>query len=183
MHPCEDPAMMRSRSHVSWRAPSSPAQFRHHVLLRDVDPRLFDAVVRHLRQRLYHGRVRVAGSDRVGVRVATLRQGAPEWLAPAVLVLGAAALFGFRPDHRALLVAAAGAILLCAVAIASAPRKYAWVVAYACAGDPLIDVWIAAERAAGADRFASEFATLIAETEAMQAAFAAAPATPLIVEA
>ena len=64
-----------------FREPSRPQDMQHHVLLRQRDARLFEALVRDLRLRFFEGAA--------GARMASLRQGPSPRLAAALLVLAA----------------------------------------------------------------------------------------------
>jgi len=150
------------RSVVSFTTPSTPQDFRHHVLVRDADPRLFDAVLRHLGQRLYGGPADNVAAEGA-VRIATLRQGLPLWLAAVVTGGGALTLLTRAPAWIAAAVIALG------IALAALPRKYVWLVAHPSVERQAIDLWMAGTATGDPIAFADEFASLIEAAETLHA--------------
>lgn len=67
-----------------FRDVQQPGDFTHHAVVRDADPRLFDALYRELRRRLYDGSRGTQG----GNRWASLRQGVSGRLGSVLFVLG-----------------------------------------------------------------------------------------------
>jgi hypothetical protein len=163
------------RSLVSLRGPSTPRDFPHHAVLRAVDPRLFDGVVRHLRQRLYAGRVDARAGTAAEVRAACMRQGPPPWSAALLLAAGGIALAARAPLQSPVATWLWSLAMVGAAAITCTPRKHLWMVAHPGAAADTIDLWLAGTSAHGAAAFASEFARLVAEAARLQEALAAAP--------
>jgi hypothetical protein len=156
-----------SRSYVSWRAPRTPADFRHHALVRDADVSVFDLVVRRLRQRLYRGRATTTAGQEFGFRCAILRQGAPVWLSPAVLFTGVAVISVVGSELAAWMRFGMSLVWVGGAAIACTPRKHVWVVAQPAATEGRIDLWLAGAGVGAGGRFAAEFAHLVSDTAAL----------------
>ena len=187
----------RNRSHRGsalglGRAPHTPLDFRHHAFLRDVDGRVFDALHRSLRQRLFEGRA----PRQDGARTAALHQGPSPALTRALAVGGLmgilfaalaaselgrdlrqrsqgggvfdAAVFSFLQwmAARAFAVVAAAALGLGLWARAQG-RKDVWLVALP-AGEPgRIDLWVAGAASRHPGRFAVEFDALVGQAQAL----------------
>jgi hypothetical protein len=191
--------MLGSRSLAWFRAPSSPVELRHHALVRDADARLFAAVVRHTKQRLYDGPV----VSSAGVQSASLRQGASPRLTGGLVLagfavfsvllagralgrdhdphardggaIGAAALAAVRQREPVLAIAAAGTLALGAF-LACSPRKHLWLAAHPGSRPETIDLWMAGVATGDGAAFATEFEELVADVASLQASLAEAPA-------
>lgn len=173
------------------RAPRTPLDFRHHACVRDADPRVFDALHRGLRQRLYDGRAR----SRDGVRIAALHQGpSPAWTrglfvtgcigllfaALAASELGRdlrqrsqdggvydAAVFVFlRVSASRAFAAVMAALAAAGIWVRRQCRKDVWIVALPAADPGRIDLWLAGTASGRPERFAHEFAALVVQAHA-----------------
>ncbi len=177
----------RTRVLRQWfQDPSAPDHFAHHALLPGADSRLFVALERDLRLRLYSGRARRAGVTRAG----SFRQGSPAKFAAWLCGVGCIGLISIglaasplgrdsrqfarqggvvraallAPDLQAL--RSPSAILFCAALIATGvlvgagPRKHMWLVAHPVASGR-IDVWIAGDASRDSESFAREFTSFV----------------------
>jgi hypothetical protein len=192
---------MRGANAAAWgwglfREPSRPRDMQQHVLLRGRDARLFDAMVRDLRMRLYDGRPVVRG----GLRFASLRQGPSPRLAAGLFALGCAGVLASVPGvselgrsslrlawdggvahaavpaattagprPRTAPVALALAAAATGVLLASQDRKQMWLVGQPGGRTGEIDVWVAGAAHGRAARFEREFADFVARAEGLDA--------------
>lgn len=159
--------------------PHEPWDFAHHTVLRDCDARLFDTLVRHLRLRLFDGRL-VCRRD---LRAAALRQGPAPRTALAALGAGLVGLVlcamsaAPGPPPTAKLAVASAAFLGVGAFLGAAPRKYISIVSHPAEGGR-VDLWIAGTGTRAA--FAVEFAGFLADARELARAtdIAASPVEP-----
>ena len=184
---------------------NEPRHFAHHTILRGADPRLFEALHRDLRLRLFDGRA----VTRCGVRMASMRQGLPPHLGSFLCGLGWFGLaFGLLvgsdlgraarqhsgdggaaqaavPTSTLVMfsqpsvpvVAVALGLLAAGLLIAYLSRKHVWLVAQPTTTTG-IDLWIAATSWRHESRFEREFAAFVERARKLDLEFKNLSAEP-----